>query len=356
MNQKPITIMLVDDMPANLTLLREMLQLKGYRILAFPRGAMALRAALENPPDLILLDINMPEMDGFEFCRRLKAEKSLKEIPVVFISGRDDVADKVKAFAVGGVDYVTKPFQVDEVNARVVTHLRLRWMQHELEKHNVRLEELVREKVRDISDSQLATILAVSKLAEYRDDDTGKHIERTRSYCKMLAEQLGACPPYAEEVSDDFIHNIYHAAPLHDIGKVGISDSILLKPGKLTAEEFEIIKTHTVIGADTLQAVHERYPRNAFIVMGIALTRSHHEKWDGSGYPDGLTGADIPLCARIMAIVDVYDALRSERPYKAPLSHEKSLEIIAEGAGRHFDPFVYEAFMKLEGSLRDTPA
>ncbi|MFZ4441288.1 MAG: HD-GYP domain-containing protein [Syntrophales bacterium] len=342
------TIMVVDDTPANLKLLTEMLQTKGYLVLTFPRGAMALRAAAKKPPDLILLDIQMPEMDGFEVCKRLKANVALAEIPVIFISALTETEDKVKAFAVGGVDYVSKPFQFAEVNARVETHLHLHKMRLELLQHNLHLEDLVKEKVREISDSQLATIIALAKLAESRDDDTGQHIEHTRIYCKIMAEKLRGYSRDTDSIDAAFIEDIYHAASLHDIGKVGISDNILLKPGKLTPEEFEIIKTHTVIGANTLQTAHSRDPRNAFINMGMAIARSHHEKWDGSGYPDGLAGEEIPLTARIMAVADVYDALRSKRPYKPAFTHEKSCGIIKEGSGRHFDPALIEAFMTMK--------
>jgi putative two-component system response regulator len=292
-------------------------------------------------------------MNGFEVCERLKADEVLKDIPVLFISALSETADKVKAFSVGAVDYVTKPFQFEEVHARVETHLRLRRLQVELERHNLHLEELVTEKVREISDSQLATIHAVSKLAESRDDDTGHHIERTQTFSKVLAETLRKNPRYAGSINDTFVENIYHASPLHDIGKVGIFDNILLKPGKLTAEEFEIMKTHAMIGANTLQSVRNKYPKNAFINMGIDIARSHHEKWDGSGYPGGLTGEDIPLSARIMAVSDVYDALRSKRPYKPAFTHEKSCEIIMEGAGRHFDPAVIEAFTAVEAEFAE---
>ena len=349
--QEKTTIMVVDDTPVNLKLLQEMLQSKGYLVLTFPRGAMALAAAAKNPPDLIMLDIQMPEMDGFEVCKRLKADAALKEIPVIFISALTETDDKVKAFAMGGVDYVSKPFQFEEVNARIETHLRLRRMQIELLQHNLHLEDLVKEKVREISDSQVAAIIALAKLAESRDDDTGHHIEHTRIFCKIMAEKLLGYSRDTDSIDPTFIEDIYHAASLHDIGKVGISDNILLKPGKLTPEEFEIIKTHTVIGANTLQTARSRYPRNVFINMGMAIARSHHEKWDGSGYPDGLAGEEIPLTARIMAVADVYDALRSKRPYKAAFTHEKSCAIIREGSGRQFDPALIEAFMTVEAEF-----
>lgn len=344
----PATIMVVDDTPANLSILRLMLEGKGYRVQAFPCGRTALHAMAASPPDLVMLDVMMPEMSGFEVCERLKANEVLKDIPVLFISALTEVADKVRAFALGAVDYVTKPFSFEEVSARVDTHLRLRKMKTELEKHNFYLEELVNAQVREISDSQLATIVAVSKLAEYRDDETGHHIERTRMFCRTIAEQLRRNARYRDVVGDAFVEDIFHAAPLHDIGKVGIADSILLKPGKLTAAEFEVMKTHAMIGATTLLTVSDRYPKNTFVNMGIAIARAHHEKWDGSGYPDGLAGEDIPLAGRIMALADVYDALRSKRPYKEPFSHEKSCAIILEGRGRHFDPAVIDAFLEVE--------
>ncbi|MGM0600348.1 MAG: response regulator [Candidatus Rifleibacteriota bacterium] len=349
------TIMVVDDTPGNLKLLQMMMQRKGLRVVTFPDGALALQAAARTPPDLILLDINMPNMDGFEVCRRLKADAALKEIPVLFISALTEAEDKVKAFAAGGQDYVSKPFQIEEIYARVKTHLRLRNMQCKLEDHNLHLQELVEEQVREISDSQLATIIALSKLAECRDEETGHHIERTRTFCKILAVSLRDDPSVAPFIDDAFVEHICRAAPLHDVGKVGIPDAILLKPGPLNPDEFEIMKTHTLIGARALQSVADKYPKNDFLNMGLAIARSHHERWDGSGYPDGLAGEAIPLAARIMTLADVYDALRSKRPYKEPFTHELTCRIILEGDGRtkpeHFDPRVLAAFRSVESEF-----
>lgn len=341
-------ILIVDDTPANLELLFGMLKGHPYTIRAAVSGKLALQAARNHPPDLILLDINMPEMGGYEVCRRLKAEEKLKNIPVIFLSAMSEPADKIEAFAAGGVDYVTKPFQFEEVRARVETHLHLRRLQLELERHNLHLEDLVREKGAEISDSQLAAIVALTKLAESRDSDTGDHIERTRCFARLLAERMRAAPGYADMISKSFIDSLYHTAPLHDIGKVAIQDRILLKPGKLTSEEFEVMKTHPIVGADTLQTARGKYPKSAFLNMGIAISRSHHEKWDGSGYPDGLAGEAIPLAARIMAVADVYDALRAKRPYKPAFSHEKTRRIILKSSGSHFDPAVIAAFKGIE--------
>lgn len=215
-----------------------------------------------------------------------------------------------------------------------------------LEKYNEQLEEMVDEKVKDISDLQLSTIYALVKLSESRDDDTGAHIERTSSLCKLMAELMSKDQMYRSVIDDDFIENIYKASPLHDIGKVGISDNILLKPGKLTGEEFGIMKTHVTIGYNTLKEVYNRFPNNTFLKMGMDVVKYHHEKWDGSGYPDGIKARDIALSGRIMSIVDVYDALRSKRVYKDALTHEVSCNIIKEGRGTHFDPFIADIFIE----------
>jgi len=353
MNQKCKTIMIVDDTPANLTLLQEILQSQGYRVLVFTRGPMALKAAEKNPPDLILLDINMPEMDGFEVCRNLKRNEILKDIPVIFISALNAASEKVKAFHEGGVDFVTKPFHFEEIRARVETHLRLDQMKKDIERHNHYLEDIIEEKILEVGSSQIATIHALSALTESRDVDTGGHIGRTSLFCKILSEHLRKSSDYSKDLNNQFVENVFHAAPLHDIGKVGIPDSILLKPGLLSLEEFEIMKSHVIIGAKTLKAVLEKYPHNKFIVTGIEITRSHHEKWNGKGYPDRLAGSAIPLSARIMAVSDVYDSLRSERPYKEAFNHEKSYDIIMKGAGEDFDPVVAEAFKECNKEFAD---
>lgn len=223
-----------------------------------------------------------------------------------------------------------------------ITDMKL--IEEKLQKYNNHLEEIVNEKVQEISESQMATIFALVKLSESRDDDTGAHIERTSTLCRLIAERLRALPHSADIIDDTFINNIYKASPLHDIGKVGIPDAILLKPGKLTPPEFEIMKTHTILGFDTLSQVQKRYTQNSFLKMGMEIAKSHHEKWNGTGYPEGLSGEEIPLSARIMALADVYDALRSKRVYKEAFSHEESCAIIEEGSGKHFDPLLIKIF------------
>lgn len=347
-SSSPVDILIVDDTLANIQILSGMLKQQGYKVRPVLEGAAAIKAAENQVPDLILLDISMPEMDGYEVCTRLKQNPILSKVPVIFISALTESLDKVKAFTVGGVDYITKPFQLEEVRARVENHLRLARLQNELKEYNRHLEEKVVEQVNEISDSQMATILALAKLAEYRDEDTGQHIERIQYFCRLLVERMAESPKYQNLISPMFIENIINASPLHDIGKVGIPDHILLKPGRLNQDEFEVMKTHTVIGFDLLQVVKDRYTKNSFINTGIEISRSHHEKWDGTGYPDGLKGEAIPLSARILAVADVYDALRSKRPYKMGFDHETSCRIILDGVGEQFDPDVIEVFNDLK--------
>ncbi|MFW5807640.1 MAG: HD-GYP domain-containing protein [Spirochaetota bacterium] len=345
-------ILIVDDVPENLDLLSDVLLREGCEVRALPSGRLALQSIKNSKPDLILLDISMPEMDGYEVCERIKADPATRDIPVIFISAISETFDKVRAFRTGGVDYIVKPFQVEEVRARIRTHIRMKELQNNLEADNNRLQERVQQQVREIAEAQLSTILAIVKLAEARDDDTGQHIERTRTYAKLIAQALHDRRMYADTIDQTFIHNIFVSSPLHDIGKIAVPDAILLKPGKLNHEEFEIMKQHPVYGARTLNDVRKLYPNNSFINMGIEIARSHHEKWDGSGYPAGLKGEKIPLAARIMAISDVYDALRSKRVYKEAFSHEKSIDIISDATGTHFDPYLVPVFLSIEENIR----
>lgn len=348
---RSFNIMIVDDCIEHLELLKSILEEKGHKVYTFPTGETALRAAAKYAPDLILLDINMPGINGFEVCEKLKSNKHLSAIPVIFLSGIGDTQDKVKAFKIGGVDYIQKPFQIEEVEARVDTHLKIRKYQDEVSRHNQSLQEQVKSQIREISDSQIATILALVKLSESRDEDTGNHINRIQKYCRALARELSRKGNITPAIDENFIENIYYASSMHDIGKVGIPDSILLKPGSLTVQEFDTMKKHTVLGAETLASVLKRYPQNAFISMGMELARSHHERWDGTGYPDGLSSEAIPLSARLTMLADQYDALRNKRPYKPAFDAEKTYRIIVEGDGRtvptHFDPRVLNAFKRI---------
>jgi len=303
--------------------------------------ALNLLTSSVDLPDLILLDVKMPGMDGYEVCNRLKKDKRLKNIPVIFLSALTDTKDKIKGFKNGGVDYIQKPFEITEVQARVNTHINLHELHIKLEQHNKQLNQLVEQKVKEISESQMATIYALAKLAESRDDETGEHLNRVKIICRLIAEKLSL----HKDISIDFINTIEKASSLHDIGKVGVRDAILLKPGKLTPKEFEEIKLHTTIGANTLREVYQNYPNNYFIAIGIEVAQSHHEKWDGSGYPNGLKGEEIPLSARIMALADVYDALLSKRVYKDSFPLEKTRKIILNGRGKHFEPIIVDVFI-----------
>lgn len=347
-NGKHNDIMVVDDTPANLQVLVHMLGEKGYKVRPVPDGTLALKAIASVHPDLILLDINMPGLNGYQVCERLKADPETAGIPVIFLSAHTETDVKVKAFTVGGVDYITKPFQIEEVLARVKTHLYMNELKEELKKHNENLQNMVNEQVKEISELQMSTIFAMAKLSEYRDIETGIHLERVRSYCRILGDRLREQGLFPLTVNQRFVYLIHEASPLHDIGKVGVPDAVLLKPGRLTSEEFDIIKTHTTIGAQALEAVRKQYPHNEFLAMGIEIALSHHEKWNGGGYPNGLSGETIPLSARIMAIADVYDALTSKRVYKESMSHEKSIEIISAERGEQFDPQLVDAFIAVE--------
>lgn len=354
MENKKEHIMVVDDTSANLKLLKEMLQKIGFAVSVFRRGADAIHSLTYQIPDLILMDINMPEMDGYETCQRIKRNESCADVPVIFVSALNEITDKVKAFQNGGVDYITKPFELEEVQERVYTHLKIRRLQKQVTDLNSKLRQRVSEQMEEIEianknlvKAQNATVLALAKLSECRDTDTGMHLERVGYFCECLAIALAKRPDFLH-IDERFIKTIKNVAPLHDIGKVGIEDKILLKPGALTEEEFEIMKTHTILGAQTFLEVKEAMPDTPYVEMAYEVIRYHHEKYDGSGYPDHLAGEEIPLSAQIMAVADVYDALRSKRPYKEPMSKEQVREVILSSEGRHLSPLMVALFQECE--------
>lgn len=356
---EPFSVLVVDDSEMNRDLLLRRLKKMGLHITEACNGAEALEALEQHEFDLVLLDIMMPVMDGYETLERMKEKPNTKKIPVIMITALDDIESAVKCIDMGAVDYVTKPFNPILLQSRVSASLERKHLSDmeenrriQVELNNEYLSEQVREKVLEISRSQLAAIFAMSKLAESRDPETGEHLERMREYCKVLSDQLSRISKYSSIIDREFVDSIYAASPLHDIGKVGVEDSVLLKPGKLTEEEWVQMKLHPVIGAETLREVDRQHPGNAFIQTGIEIAESHHEKWDGSGYPHGLSGETIPLSARILALGDVYDALTSKRCYKDAFSHEKSVNIILEGDGRHFDPDVVIAFKETEDEFQ----
>jgi len=347
------TVLVVDDTPDNLSLISNLLK-DAYKVKVAINGEKALRiAAGDGQPDLILLDIMMPGMDGYEVCSRLKADAATRDIPVIFVTAKAAEEDERVGLELGAVDYITKPISPAILRARVKAQLALKAAADFLRDKNDFLEQQVAKRTREISAIQDVTILAMASLAETRDSDTGNHILRTQNYVKALAERLRGHSRFAAFLSDYNIQMLFKSAPLHDIGKVGIPDRILLKPGKLTHDEFEIMKTHTTLGRDAIEHAERSLGTDVeFLTLAKEIALSHQEKWDGSGYPQGLAGEAIPISARLMAVADVYDALISRRVYKDPMPHEKAIEIIKAGQGAHFDPDVVDAFLAIHEEFR----
>lgn len=350
-NLSDCSILIVDDTKFNLKILEDTLK-NEYQLSVAMDGKEALKFMEEVIPDIILLDIMMPEMDGFEVFSKMKEDYRLKDIPVIFLSAVTDINSKAKAFEMGAVDYITKPFEVQEVKARVKTHLSLQLAQRELAMQNEILNIKVEERTREIALTQEATLETIANLAEYRDPETGGHINRTKGYIKVLAERLKENPKYKDIINDALIISYYKACPLHDIGKIGIRDEVLLKPGKLTPSEYEEMKQHTIIGYETLKMAANQLGKSSFLTYAMEFALHHHERWDGTGYPDGLKGEEIPISCRLMTIADVYDALISKRVYKPAFSHNKSVSIILEGDGTHFDPELIEIFKEVNEEFR----
>jgi len=346
------SILVVDDTPANLSLMANLL-VDRYQVRVANNGARALELASAAPPDLILLDIMMPEMDGHEVCRRLKADPRTERIPVIFLTAKTSMEDEEQGLLMGAVDFIHKPISPPIVLARIRTHLQVKSWQDFLQNQNAWLIDEVDRRLSEVSRLQESSIMVMVSLAEFRDECTGNHIRRTQEYARVLAAQLAHAPQYAARLTAAHIELIAKSAPLHDIGKIAIPDHILLKPGKLSAEEFEVMKTHAQRGYDMLRTAGEHMgERGDFLEMAMEIARCHHEKWDGSGYPDGLAGERIPLAARLMAVADVFDALTSSRPYKTAMSREQAVAIIAQGSGSHFDPQVVEAFLAIQDELQ----
>ncbi|BAE52948.1 response regulator [Paramagnetospirillum magneticum] len=347
------TILVVDDTPDNLKLMSGLLK-DLYRVKIANGGEKALAiAASDAPPDLILLDIMMPEVDGYEVCRRLKASRATRDIPVIFLTAMSGSEDEEVGLKMGAVDYITKPITPAVVLARVETHLKLKASADFLRDKTAYLETEVTRRTRELAAIQDVTILAMASLAETRDSDTGNHIRRTQYYVRALALKLRDHPRFSSSLDDGVVDMLFKSAPLHDIGKVGIPDRILLKPGRFEPAEFEIMKTHTTLGRDAIEHAEQSLGTPvAFLSMAKEIAYAHQEKWDGSGYPRGIGGDDIPVSARLMAVADVYDALISRRVYKEGMPHATAVQIIREGSGSHFDPDIVEAFLALEDEFK----
>ena len=351
------TVLVVDDTPDNLSLMSGLLK-DIYKLKVANSGEKALKIARSStPPDLILLDIMMPEMDGYQVCTELKADPATRDIPIIFLTALIDMDEERKGLEMGAVDYITKPISPPVVLARVATHIKIKEAADFLRDKNQYLEQEVARRTREMTAIQDVTILAMASLAETRDTDTGNHIRRTQFYVKALAERLKDHPRFSDYLDPATINLLYKSAPLHDIGKVGIPDRILLKPGKLTPEEFEIMKTHTTLGRDSIASAEKRLGMEVpFLKLAKEMAYSHQEKWDGSGYPEGLSGDDIPISGRLMAVADVYDALVRRRVYKGPVEHDVAREIMVEGRGQHFDPDIIDAFLEIEDVIKAVAA
>lgn len=347
MFQPKSTVLIVDDTPLNIDMLVEYLG-SDYDISVATSGPEALELVEESPPDIILLDVMMPGMDGYEVCRILKSNQTSADIPIIFLTGMNTIEDKVRAFHLGAVDYMEKPFSPLEVRARLSAQLSLLQSRRELQEQNKRLEQKVRERTDQLVQTQNVIIESMANLAETRSPEIAVHILRTKHYVAFMAERLKEMGVFHKYFSEIDVDELSHSALLHDIGKVGISDRILLKKGRLSLREFEEIKKHTVIGKDILHRSRMKLHSSSFLRLAEEIAWCHHESMDGSGYPRGLQGEEIPLSARIMAVADVYDAMIGPRAYKPSTSHDEAVRYIMENKGTRFDPQVVSAFWDLK--------
>ncbi|MDR0777142.1 MAG: two-component system response regulator [Azonexus sp.] len=339
------TVLVVDDTPDNLSLMSALLK-DCYKVKVAHNGDKALKIVRNgSPPDLILLDIMMPGLSGYDVCRELKADPATSHIPIIFLTAMTAVEDERKGLEMGAADYITKPINPPILLARVQTQLNLKAAADFLRNQNAFLEQEVVKRTREVMAIQDVTVLAMASMAETRDSETGNHIRRTQFYVKALAKELQRHPRFSRYLTERNIDLLFKSAPLHDIGKVGIPDHILLKPGRLEPDEFEVMKTHTTLGRDAIEHAEQALGTTVdFLATAKEIAYSHQEKWDGSGYPQGLGADDIPISARLMAVADVYDALISRRVYKKPMPHDQAIAIILEGKGSHFDPDIVDAF------------
>ncbi len=344
-------ILIVDDDDINLAILEEILA-ERYPLVSAGDGQEALEMAAAGLADLVLMDIMMPRMDGYEACRRMKALPHRDRLHVVLVSAKASTTERLKGYEAGADDYLVKPYEPDELLAKVRVHERLivalRQLDDagaELAADNDQLIEVVGVQARELGSARDLTVFALANLADSRDPETGAHLERIRLYCHILAEHMETQGPYTHEIDEAFVARIFQASPLHDIGKVGIPDAVLLKPGRLCDEEFELMKNHSAIGAKALRDAAGQAGGSDFLDMAVDIAQSHHERWDGAGYPDGLAGGAIPLAARIAAVADVFDVLTSVRVYKDAFSAVVAKQMIVGDSGTHFDPAVVEAFV-----------
>ena len=354
MDESRNKIILVDDNIANLTMGKNMLR-TFYEVYPAPSVVKFFEILEKVLPDLVLLDIEMPEMNGYEAIKKLKADPRFTDIPVIFLTSKNDESSELEGFELGAVDYISKPFSGPLLLKRIDNQLlivrqkkALIASKAALKDYADNLEIKVNDKTKEVLNLQNAVLTTVADLVEFRDNLTGGHVYRTQRYLKALVTQLIKDGIYADEIKGWDIDFFLLSAQLHDVGKIAISDLILNKPGKLTPEEFEIMKTHVTVGIEAIERIMSITNEHAFLHHTLLLAGTHHEKWDGTGYPLGIKGKNIPLEGRLMAIADVYDALIAVRPYKKAFSHEESCKIIEEGAGTHFDPELVDVFKRIE--------
>ena len=344
-------IILVDDNMATLTQGKNMLRVY-YEVYPVPSAAKLFEILDNVMPDLILMDIEMPEMTGYEAIKKIKADPRFTGIPVIFLTAKNDESSELEGFELGAVDYVSKPFSAPLLLKRIANQLLIEEQKKDLKDYADNLEVKVRDKTKEVFNLQNAVLSTVADLVEFRDKLTGSHVNRTRLYLKALIDEMIKEGIYMDIIKDWDLDIFLHSAQLHDVGKIAISDLILNKPGKLTPEEFEIMKTHVMVGVDAIEKIMRNTNEHAFLRHALVVAGTHHEKWDGTGYPMGLKGSNIPLQGRLMAIADVYDALIAVRPYKKAFTHEEASKIIEEGSGTHFDPVLVEVFKKIKGEFK----
>lgn len=344
-------ILIVDDVSTNLKILSDLVRDAGHNAIAVQSVMEAEGVMNESLPDIILSDISMPEIDGYEFCERLKANPRTIGIPVMFISAMTDTDSKARGYKLGVVDFITKPFDRTEVKLRIDRQIETRTIQNELEEYNKRLHKMVYDHVAKITDDERHLIYSLVRLAESREDPTGTHMLHVSINSQTLAQALRLSPAFEKQITENFIEDIKLAAPLHDIGNMVISDRILLKKGQLSADEMTVIKTHTEVGARTLMDVYSRNEYSRYLGMAIDIAFYHHERWDGKGYPKGFKGRVIPVAARIFSVIDSYDTLTRDKSYRDAYSHEEALEIIKSETGSKFDPDIIDIFLKIQDKM-----
>ncbi len=346
------TIFLVDDNITNLTMGRNVLS-GHYNVATVDSGQRMLKMLEKNIPDMILLDVEMPEMNGYDAIKIIKSKRETKDIPIIFLTAKSDSDSELEGLSLGAIDYIIKPFSPPLLLKRIETHLLVESQKEELLNYNKNLQSLVDAKTRTVLELQNAILRAMAELVENRDDITGKHLERTQSYLSLLINAIKNHPLYADEVSNWNIDLVLLSSQLHDVGKIVVKDEILKKPGKLTNEEFAEIKKHAIFGEKIIDKIKRNATEHEFLEHARIFATSHHEKWDGTGYPRGLKGIDIPLQGRLMAIADVYDALVSDRPYKMAFTHEEAVKIILEEKGTHFDPDLVDIFIGISDKFKE---